>query len=229
MRNLLIGPILIGLCLLGSTLFSQRTYTDNSVLSQGSWHKLAIAKTGMYRLDRNYLQQLGLNIGSIDPRNIKMYGHDGGMLPQLNSAPRYDDLKEMAIEVVGQDDGSLDNNDFVRFFARGPHVWNYAEASDDFSHSYNHYSDSMYVFLTVGNTPGLRVDEAAPLSPTYNPANLRSTDFHESEQYNLLKSIYARIDLDIAKKSSPLGQSWSEDYSSDFFCFIHLPLTSLNG
>ncbi|MEZ4687621.1 MAG: type IX secretion system sortase PorU [Bacteroidia bacterium] len=189
MRNLfLLILITFGLGLAANSLFAQRIYTENSVLNQGTWYKLAITGTGIYQLDRAYLQQIGIGVDNIDPRNIRMYGHDGGMLPQLNSASRYDDLREMAIEVTGESDGRFDNGDVVRFFARGPHVWEYDEANDLFGHSYHLYSDTSYVFLSVGETGGKRIATLQNQPATYTAANLRSQLFHEQEQYNLLKS-----------------------------------------
>ncbi|MFK7969949.1 MAG: type IX secretion system sortase PorU [Bacteroidia bacterium] len=189
MRNFWNWTIILGLMLIGSTALSQRSYTETSVLSQGTWYKLALTSTGVYKLDQSYLQQMGINVNNIDPRNIQMFGHDGGMLPQLNGTDRHDDLAEMSIEVTGQDDGSFDNGDAIRFYARGPHVWNYNSSNNLFRHSYNLYSDSMYVFLHIGNTAGKRVAMAAdPGAATYSVPSFRSTRFHEDEQYNILKS-----------------------------------------
>lgn len=188
MRNFLIWIILPALVLLCGSLDAQRTYTSSSVLSTGTWYKLAITETGVYQLDQNYLQQMGINVGNIDPRNIQVYGHDGGMLPQRNSTERHDDLAEYAIQVTGEGDGSFDNNDVVRFYARGPHVWSYNESANAFNHSYHLYSDTMYVFITVGTQQGKRITQAPSPTATYVASGLRSMTFHEQEQYNLLKS-----------------------------------------
>jgi hypothetical protein len=180
--------ITLGLGLAGSSLFAQRNYADNSALSQGNWYKLAITETGIYQLNRDYLQQMGVNVGGIDPRNIHVYGHGGGMLPQLNSSYRHDDLHEMAIEVVGESDGSFDNGDAVRFFARGPHVWNYDTEEKRYEHAFHMYSDTVYVFLNVDDNRGKRIETASPQAATYTANSLRGYNFHEQELYNLLKS-----------------------------------------
>src|SRR5437763_13799645 len=66
---------------------------NNSVLASGDWYKLAINADGIYKLDYTFLSKtLGLNLSSIDPRKIKLYGNGGGMLPQPNAAFRYKDL-----------------------------------------------------------------------------------------------------------------------------------------
>jgi len=86
---------------------SLRTYSSNSVLSIGTWYKIAVNQDGVYKLDKNFFNSIGVNIADINPHNIRIYGNGAGMLPELNSAFRYDDLQENAIEVVGESDGTF--------------------------------------------------------------------------------------------------------------------------
>ena len=44
-----------------------------------------IEETGVYKLDKNFLEQLGINVNQIDPRKIRIYGSGGNMLSMLNS------------------------------------------------------------------------------------------------------------------------------------------------
>ena len=59
----------------------KRQRTQNSVLNSGEWYKFYVDKSGIFRLSRSFLSQLGLNTNSIDPRNIKIFGNGGNMLP----------------------------------------------------------------------------------------------------------------------------------------------------
>ena len=43
---------------------------------------------------------MGIDVSTIDPKKIKLYGNGGNALPELNSATVIDDLKENAIKVV---------------------------------------------------------------------------------------------------------------------------------
>ena len=45
----------------------------NSVLNQGEWYKFYIDTTGVFRLSKTFLSNLGINVNSVDPRNIKLY------------------------------------------------------------------------------------------------------------------------------------------------------------
>ncbi|MCK5872235.1 MAG: hypothetical protein KAG26_05370, partial [Methylococcales bacterium] len=96
---------------------------SNSVLSTGSWYKFSVDTTGVYKLSRSFLQSLGINIKGLDPRNIKVYGNGGQMLPFKNSDFRHDGLQENAITVVGEGDGSFDTNDYILFYAVGTSAW----------------------------------------------------------------------------------------------------------
>lgn len=167
-----------------------RTYKTNSVLSSGAWFKIGVPETGIYKIDRKFLQDLGINLNGLNPRHIQLYGNGGGMLPQANAAPRHDDLVENAILINGEQDGSFDADDYLLFYGQGPHAWHPNAARNGFSHSLNIYSDTTYYFVTVGNAPGRRITSAnvpAPGSaPTITTFNER--DFHELERVNLLIS-----------------------------------------
>ncbi|MEL6844404.1 MAG: hypothetical protein AAFP02_14425, partial [Bacteroidota bacterium] len=78
---------------------SAQDIADHSVLSEGTWYKLGVVETGMYKLDQAFLNSIGINTSGLDPRNIQIYGNGGGMLPQANSVPVHDDLVQNAVVV----------------------------------------------------------------------------------------------------------------------------------
>ena len=57
-------------------------YCQNSVFESGNWFKFAVDTTGVFKIDANFLQNLGINTTSINPRNIKIYGNGGNMLSE---------------------------------------------------------------------------------------------------------------------------------------------------
>ena len=92
--------ICLGACLL--------SVQGQSVLATGNWYKVGITKSGVYKLDRTFLSNLGLPVSSLDPRTLKVYGNGGGgILPQLNSVDRPFDLQENAIQEVGNANGTV--------------------------------------------------------------------------------------------------------------------------
>jgi len=75
------------------------------VLRQGQWYKLAVTQDGIYKINHAFLEDMGINVGTIDPRSIKIFGNGGKLLPQPNSLERPVDLIENAIIVVGEGSG----------------------------------------------------------------------------------------------------------------------------
>ena len=95
---------------------------SRSVLADGQFFKLAVSETGVYRIDRTFLESLpGLDtpVGSIDPDQVRIFGNGGAPVPALNSAPRIADLAENQVFVQGGGDGSFDAADAVWFYAQG--------------------------------------------------------------------------------------------------------------
>lgn len=179
--------LLTGLCLMIQTSIAQ--FSAESVLKEGEWYKIGITESGVYRLDQAFLNSIGLNTSGIDPRNIRLYGNGGGMLPQQNRLPRHDDLVENAIVIEGEGDGNFGSGDFLLFYGEGPHVWNYSTENQRFEHSYNLYSDTSFYFLTVGATPGKRIeDRPVAANPTYTPSMGRAFHFHEWDRENPIHS-----------------------------------------
>ena len=76
---------------------------------------------------------------------------------------RYDDLQENAIFVEGEEDNSFDANDYILFYAKGPHSWSVNTTSQEVTHKQNIYSDKAYYFITVNNEDGKRIQNAVPV------------------------------------------------------------------
>jgi hypothetical protein len=135
-------------------------FASNSVLASGIWYKIATTQNGIYRIDQALLKSMGFNVEQLDPRNLKLYGRGAGMLPAKNSIPRIDDLEEIAIQVQGEADGKLNAGDFILFYGESQiNQWNYDYNTKEFSFNSNLYSDTTYYFLTLGNSPGKRIQK----------------------------------------------------------------------
>lgn len=167
------------------------SFASNSVLQSGEWYKVAVSQSGLHKITYQDLEAMGMDVNSINPRNLNVYGNGGGMLPQPNNAFRYDDLQLNAIEVIGENDGSFDEGDYILFYAQGPHTWvQDSSVCGLFKHQFNVYSDKSYYFVTADRGVGRRVSTVASSSAPATHTITKFTDyaFHESDQYNLLKS-----------------------------------------
>ncbi len=174
----------------GRRFTGSRVYAAHSVLATGDWYKLAVPGSGIYRLGYSELQSMGINLSGLDPRNIRIYGNGGGMLPENNSVFRYDDLQENAIQVTGEEDGRFDASDYILFYASGPVTWTYNTSHQVWEHRQNIYSDSAYYFLTIASGPGKRLTSESSLSDlSAEPVTTYDFhSFHEKDKYNLILS-----------------------------------------
>ena len=167
-------------------------YAANSVLQTGDWYKIALTKDGIYKLSYSFFQSLGIDIATLNPQNIRIYGNGGGMLSELNSAPRKDDLVENAISFKDiNSNGIFDASDYVLFYGKGPQDWSYNSLScPKFSHKLNLYSDSAYYFVNVDLGVGKRIqNQASSVFPATNIVNtFDDYGFHENDNVNFIKS-----------------------------------------
>ncbi len=162
-----------------------------SVLASGEWYRMAVTSEGMYRLDAAYLSSLGISVGSIDPRTIRIYGNGGRELPEDITAARPADLVEDAIYVYGEADGKFDAGDYVLFYGKGARGWSYDAQGKTLRHYIHDYSEVNYYWLTYGGGAGKRMPSQASLASS--ATDLLKDTFtdgvaNEEEKTNLLLS-----------------------------------------
>lgn len=155
----------------GNAPILNRQPITNSVLSTGEWFKFKVAETGMHRISRGFLEDLGMDVGNIDPRTIRIHGHGGQPLPLYAAIPVSFDPPENAIQVIGEEDGSFDSSDYILFYGvstRGFDIENDTHI--------NPYTDDAFYFITAGQGPGLRVQ---PLAEPSGNAGVTIDTFHD--------------------------------------------------
>lgn len=130
---------------------------QNSVLSSGNWYKIAVEETGIYKITYDDLVSYGIDVDNIDPHHLSLYGNPAGMLPEPLEAPCFTDLQQMAIQVVGEEDGKFDTNDYILFFGQSPDVWEHDKLTNRFHYITNLYTEKTFYFLTTGTENGKRI------------------------------------------------------------------------
>ena len=160
---------------------------NNSVLANGSWFKFSVDTTGVFKIDKTLLQQIGISTNNLNPKKIHIYGNGGNLLPEFNGDFRYDDLQENAIYIEGEEDNSFDTNDFILLYAKGPHSWEVDINTNNVSHKQNIYSDKAYYFITVNDNNGKRIQSASSVtgSPVTQLTSFNDYIFYENETTNL--------------------------------------------
>ena len=174
--------LLVSHCLLSSVCGPA---VAQSVLRTGSWVKIGVTASGVYRLDQSQLVQLNPAFASADPQQLRLYGNGGARLPQSNAVARPTDLLENAIRVVGEADGRFDADDAVLFFGQSPHVIRYDSIARRYTHEINPYSDTTFYFLTIGTSPGLRITDrpAGKLSASSTVTTFEDYQFYEQDSW----------------------------------------------
>jgi len=162
---------------------------QSSVLAQGDFYSLEIQDDGLFKIDYHFLQQMGIDPQNVDPSTIRIYGNGGGMLPQSNQAARPSDLMENAIEVIAGGGDSFGSEDYLIFYAEGPHKTTYD--SDLLLHYREHhlYSRSNYYYLTFGGTKGKRIEQQEHLEGYFPVINTYDALIsHKLDSFNILSS-----------------------------------------
>lgn len=176
---------------IGSTItFSQMNISSvpeisNSVLGSGEWFRFYVEKSGVYKLSKSFIQSLGMNLDNTDPRKIKIYGNGGRMLPLMNNVEYPFDLKENAIQIIGEEDGSFDNQDYILFYAEGVDTYN--QESDT---HLNLYSDRSYYYITAsgfGNGKRITTMTEPSQAPTIVVNEFDDYQFHERDLTNFAR------------------------------------------
>lgn len=164
---------------------------NSSVLATGKWFKIGVTKDGVYKIDKTLLTNLGINVANTDPRNIRIYGNGGKLMPEKNSVFRFDDLNENAIAVVGENDGVFDNSDYILFYGQSTDSWKRVAGSKmPFDHQIHYFSDTSFYYITADLGTGKRISSQSSLSNTPNTTTSKQDffGFHEQNTTNLVKS-----------------------------------------
>ncbi len=156
----------------------------NSVLATGDWYQFYVEKSGVYKISKSFLQQLGLDVSAVNPKKIKIYGNGGKMLPLSNAAYYPADLAENAIEIVGESDGIFNNEDYILFYAEGVDTWN-----NESQTNINLYDTKSYYYVTVQGTDGKRIQNMVQPtgSSTLNLNTFDDYQFHELDLVNIVR------------------------------------------
>lgn len=173
-------------------VYKSRTSTDSrsrissavvneGIFASGEWFKIPVQKNGIYQIDTEYLETMGITPSSINPANIQLWTTPGYPLTESNSAAK-PELTQIPILVQGGNDGTFDSSDRILFYGNSPH--RILKENDSFTHSVHPYSNENYVFLTFGNTPGQRMNEVViPDSPDRTVTSFRDFIWIEEELY----------------------------------------------
>lgn len=166
----------------------------SSLLRQGKWVKMRLDRNGIYKISYTQLKDLGFD----RPEEIGIYGNSCGVLDVSNDTTKEYRLKQIPVSFVKGADGVFNKGDYILFYGRDPHIWEYNRSKEMFLRRSHPYTDYGYYFIT-GNSPETStIGSLTPPSGNSEEAVRSFPDYihHEKRNRNLIKS----------------GQEWVGEY-----------------
>ncbi len=183
--------------LLSNLALAQFTY--ESILSEGTVYKIEIDESGIYKLDKNFVNSL--NISGSDLANLAIYGQAGGIVPQANDDPNaVDDLAELATLRIGLGDGSWDDGDAIIFYAEGANAWK-TDSENGTTLDHNIYDTNNYYYLKTTLSP-LSIEEGSVSTSDVIYDEYTRYQRYEEDNFNILAE---------STTEYPSGQEWYGD------------------
>ncbi|WHF51738.1 type IX secretion system sortase PorU [Chryseobacterium gotjawalense] len=173
--------------------------TVENPLKQGNFYKIKVDKSGVFKITAKFLRDNGINPANINPKNFRIYGNGGLMLPEHNQDYRFDALQENAIQVFGEDDGVWNEEDYALFYAQGPNGYNLFKSSNgsgnrrietrtDRSNNFiNIYEDFAYYFINFDTGAGKRIQASDVPINSNIISRYDEYQYINEEKFNLMK------------------------------------------
>ena len=178
-----------------------------SPFQERDWYQISVREDGMYRLDFQDLSEAGIDMATIDPRSVRIFNGGGRELPRNVSEPRPDSLTEMAIAVIGEDDGIFDHEDYIVFYGQGLSWWDYDPVEDDYAYSSHRYTDDNVYWLTFASDgqQGRRMGSRDGSLSASDPRYVRSFRDRTHEERDL--EVHYRLKSDWYWGTSTAGET----------------------
>lgn len=139
-----------------------------------SYYKIKTGKDDVHRVTYEALLDAGFDLTNADPSRIQMF-HRG---------------EEVAIRMVGMDDSSFDQGDYIEFWGRkndGTQDTDLFYRPQQQIHKfYNMFSDTTAFFLTVSEVPGRRIQ-----TENVSPAGLQTVTYHKENILQVRSEVFS--------------------------------------
>ncbi len=185
-----------------------------------NWFKVTITgdgtggMEGMYKITgatlREVLQKENKTLSSIDPATIQVFNNGGRELSHDVVNAKNDTLVENAILVVGGNDGSFDESDYILFYGRSLEGEEFVENRNQFRHYIHPYSYKNVCWITFNAQRGKRMESLSSL-PTdgLSPQpHFRDLAWIEEERYNIYNSGTVWLGRELTNRSNTYSVSF---------------------
>ncbi|MCF8305432.1 MAG: type IX secretion system sortase PorU [Ignavibacteriales bacterium] len=159
-------------------------------ISSGTWYRFETPEEGIYKITRQMLSSMGIDAASVDPRTIRIFNNGGKNIAEDQTAiPDYG-LNEIAIKVVGEEDGVFNEQDYILFYGRGTVFFEQMKGTQKVQRFKHTYSAKNYYWITSGNISGKRMSSLENIISGQVNENYTTKAYisYEDDRINLHKS-----------------------------------------
>jgi hypothetical protein len=173
-------------CLFGQ-LHAQLGASTRSVLADGQLFKITVEKRGIHRINVEQLSKLGVNVSTLNPNAVQLFGSQTGMLPEVAGENTFDDLQEIPFSWIGGANGQLNASDYLVFFAEGADKFHYDPTDKQFAVKKNAFDSYNYYFLKISTTKkATLVEQPSINAKEYVTETFDDCIHYEEDKVNLL-------------------------------------------
>jgi len=158
---------------------------ENSILANGKWYKFEVIKTGIYKITKKELSNLGISVS----KSVRVFTSPKELNIGFNKAQIKDDLYECPIFYSDGGDGVFNGNDYLLFYGESNDSWTYDSKNEFFDHSKSPYSISNYYYILVDDGEPLKIaSTSSSATSDYSTSSYTNYDYFENDETNVLQS-----------------------------------------
>ena len=150
--------------------------------------KIGVVESGIYKIDKNFLNEINFSDKDIDPftKFLKWYN---GALPQLNSLSEFINPQEVPVSFYGNNDSKFDDGEFIFFYLQSSDKIFYDSIQQKVRTKKNIYTDTAYYFLTINNN----ISKVVGVGDNYDSYEITRDSFlinyrYERDLYTIIQS-----------------------------------------
>ena len=172
------------------SFISNSLFAQASILSNGDWYKIGVVESGIFKIDKNFLEKNNISSNNIDPNKIQVYGSGyNGALPQLNSKSNKINPEEIQIKIYGNSDDIFDDNEFIYFYLQSPDKIYFDYESNKVKTEKNIYTDTAYYFIKINGDISREINLEKSTSNYDEEVNDVFFNYrYENDLYNIIQS-----------------------------------------
>jgi hypothetical protein len=168
-----------------------KSYVANSALQNGNWYQIKISNSGVYKVDKDFLENMGIQTNNLSSNSINVYGNGMGMLSIQNSDFHPDDIVKNPIKMNDGGDGLFNSSqDYFLFYANGPDEKKYVPGTG-MTIIKNIYVDKSIYFIHIDPSDAPARISNGGLSANPSTISVSTSDnviSHEEDLANFAKS-----------------------------------------